>query len=49
MAWFSVPRPLAVLLALSLFGDATTGIELDLTSDGAFPRASPLKSPGLFG
>jgi hypothetical protein len=45
MAWFSVPRPLAVLLALSLFGDAATGIELDLTSPGAFPRVSTRQSP----
>jgi mannan endo-1,6-alpha-mannosidase len=50
MAWFSIPRPLAVLLALSLFGDAATAIELDLTSSGAFHRLSqPAKSPMFFG
>jgi mannan endo-1,6-alpha-mannosidase len=42
MAWFSIPRPLAVLLALSLFGDSATAIELDLTSSGAFHRLSQL-------
>jgi hypothetical protein len=45
MAWFSIPRPLAVLLALSLFGDAATAIELDLTSSGAFHRLSQPAKP----
>lgn len=40
MAWFSVPRPLAVLLALFLFGDAATGIELDLTSPASIKSAA---------
>jgi len=32
MAWLSIPHPLALLVALSLFGDATASYTLDLTS-----------------